>query len=186
MLESSTNPKGKTMKKKRSHKAKKTYVTNPAKRSRSHRRSYKANPAKRHRRHYKRNPGSNIKEIGITIGTAAAGAILGPKLFSKLPLSPMLSNLAMAAVGAGLAYVGRRKPVLMGLGAGLAVAGISRAAVNAVPMLAGDGEMTPEQSAAVLAELTASAPQYSGEAEDSLNGSFEGSFNGSFQGSDTL
>lgn len=184
MLESSTNPKGKTMKKKRSHKAKKTYVTNPAKRSR--RRSYKANPAKRSRRHYKRNPSSDIKDLGITIGTAAAGAIIGPKLFSKLPLSPMLSNLAMAAVGAGVAYVGRRKPVLMGLGAGLAIAGISRAAVNAVPMLAGDGEMTPEQSAAVLAELTASAPEYSGESEETLSGSFNGSFNGSFEGSQEM
>lgn len=162
--------------KKKSHKARKTYAHNPA--PKKAKRRYKHNPAKhRSRRRYRSNPGSmDIKEIGIGVLSGAAGAILGPKVFTKLPVSPMIANAALLAVGAGLAYIGRKKPALLGLGSGMAISGISRMVVNAVPMLAGEGEMSPDQSSAVLATL-ATVPE-----SEEVAGPFQGSFQGSFQG----
>lgn len=162
------------MKRKKTKKARKSYVSNPAKK-RTHRRAKVT--AKRSRRRYRSNPADTIKDVGILAGAGVVSAVAGAKLFSKLPISSVLQNVAMLAAGLALAVFGRKKhAAFVGAGAGLAIAGGSRLLVNKVPQLAGEMELSPDDQAAILTEL---APETETEELDS---SFNGGFNGSFSG----
>ena len=128
--------------------SRKSYVHNPRKASR--RRSYKSNPS-RSRRRYKRNPSESVMEIVQLVGGGAAGAIVGAKAINFIPVSPILKNAAMVLAGSALAFFGRKNHLAVGAGIGLASAGAYRLVVNAVPVLAGDDELTPEEQANLIA-----------------------------------
>ena len=145
-------------KKRHARKRARSYATNPSKKRRARpprhwkkHKVYQWNP--KARRRYRRNPGDTPKDIAILVGTGVAAAVLAPKLASKLPGSLMVKNLAMIGAGAALAFLGRRKNVLVGIGAGLIVAGATRALTNAVPALAGDYEFSGDEQQAILQHL---------------------------------
>jgi len=136
-------------------KARKSYVSNPAKKR--SRRRYKSNPGKpvSRRRRYKRNPGDTPRDIAILAGSAIVAAVAGPKLAGMAPVSPLIANLAMIGAGGALAYLGRRKTAAVGAGIGLAMAGATRALLNQFPTLAGDEELTQEEQAQLIEQLSA-------------------------------
>jgi len=181
-------------KRKKAKKRRKSFVTNPARRAPSAvrrilPRNWKKhkvdqwNPGTRSRRKYRRNPGDSVKDIALTFGSAGAAAILGPKLVGMLPVSNLIQNIGMVAAGAALAFFGRRKQYLVGAGLGLGLAGLTRAVVSAVPVLAGDNEMTQDEQSAFI---DATAQQMAGEEGESvylsgpLNGPLNGGLNGNF------
>ena len=148
-----------------------SYATNPSRpakrrRRRHHAVSFKTNP--RRRRSYRRNPGDSPKDIFIMIGAGLAAAIAAPKLVSKLPGSLMVKNLGMILAGVAVALLGRKKNVLVGVGAGLVVAGATRAITNAIPMLAGDDEFNGDEQKAILENLS------SNELNGPMNGPMDG------------
>lgn len=160
----------------RHHVAKKSYTTNPRRR-RHHHAAAKVNPSRRRR--YHRNPGDTPKEIAIGIGASLATAIAGPKLASKLPGSPLVKNIAMGVLGLALAWFGRKKSYLVGAGTGLVIAAGTRALTSAVPMLAGDNEMTQDEQHAFMAQL--SGPMAGPMEGEDLEGSY---FAGPMEGED--
>jgi hypothetical protein len=186
------------MAKKKAKKRRKTFVTNPARRSgrsmvasasrpprhwKKHK-VYQWNSSPSRRRKYKRNPGDSIKDIALTFGSAGAAAILGPKVVSLLPVSNLIQNLGMIGAGAALAIFGRRKQYLVGAGLGLGLAGMTRAVVSAIPVLAGDNEMTQDEQSAFI---DATAQQMAGDEETDylsgpLNGPLSGPLNGPLSG----
>ena len=163
-----------------------TFATNPTKRRRHRRHKVMVNPSRR--RKYRRNPGDSMKDIAVMVGSGVAAAILGPKLASKLPGSLLVKNLALIAAGAALAFLGRKKNVLVGLGAGLVVAGATRALSNAVPALAGDNEFNGEEQQAILQHLAGDELNGPMDGDDYLNGPMDGDdfLNGPMDGDDYL
>ena len=170
----------KKRKARRAHARKHTAVANPSRRRRRAHRN--PAPSARRRRRAHRNPAESFKDIAIMVGTGTATAILGPKLVSKLPGSLMVHNIGMIAAGLALAFVGRKKSVLVGAGAGLIVAGATRAITNAVPALAGDYEFNGEEQQAILSHLQ--GDEFNGPMDgDEFNGPMDGDeFNGPMDG----
>ena len=175
------------MKKKKQHRkarqhARKSFVTNPAPRRRRRARHHKvhANPSRRRRR-YRKNPESPM-ELGITLGVGALAAIAANKLASKLPFSNMIKNIALIALGGGLAYIGRKKPMLMGAGAGIFIAGATRAVVNAVPALAGDYELTGDEQQGYIQAVSGAVAGASMDGEFDMSGDEHDGFNGAVAG----
>lgn len=115
------------------------------------------------------------------IGGGLATSILGPKLVSKLPVSNLIQNVGMIVAGGALAWFGRKKPLAVGAGAGLVIAGASRALTNAVPMLAGENEMNQDEQTAFI---DATAQQMAGEDEFDpyMNGPLSGPLAGPLSG----
>jgi len=164
------------MKRKKAKKtARKSYVSNPARKRRARRAKV---ATRRSRRRYRSNPADSIKDIA-TLGVAGvASAILGAKAFSKLPISSLLQNLALMLVGGGVAILGRKKhSAFVGAGLGMIYAGGSRLLINKVPQLAGDFELSTDDQAAILTELSPDV-----ETVEEMDGSFNGGFAGSFSG----
>lgn len=150
-------------KKKKHHRAKKTYVTNPSVRSG---RSVVASAAKPPHnwkrkkvykwnapRKYRKNPSESPKDIAIMVGSAVATGIAAPKLISKLPGSNLVKNLGMIGGGLAMAYFGRKKSYVLGPGIGLIYAGASRAIINQFPTLAGDNEMSQDDAENLMMQL---------------------------------
>ena len=167
-------------KKRHARKRARSYATNPPSKRRKARptrhwkkhKVYQWNP--KARRRYRRNPGDTPKDIAILVGTGVAAAVLAPKLASKLPGSPAVKNIAMIAAGAALAFLGRRKNVLVGIGAGLVVAGATRAITNQFPQLVGDNEFSGDEQQAILQHL----------AGDELSGPMAGPMEGDYMDGD--
>jgi len=116
------------------------------------RRAYVSNPAPRARarRRYRRNPGLPIAALAIQALSGAAGAIAVPKIADFLPIPAAMKNAAVVALGA-LAFVFARKmPAVQAAGFGAMVVGGRSLIVGAVPMLAGDDELTPDEIAALV------------------------------------
>jgi hypothetical protein len=86
-----------------------------------------------------------------------------------IPASNLIKNLALLAGGVGLAYFGRRKPYLMGAGAGMAVMGGYNLVTNQFPQLAGD-DLTQDQQMEAIEALSGEDENYSLTDENSLFG----------------
>lgn len=171
-----------------------SFVSNPARRTRRRRAHHNPHcgPHRncrhtfRSRRHsYRRNPESSI-ELALTLGAGAASAIIGNKLVSKLPGSAMVKNIGLVVLGALAAYIGRRKPLVMGVGSGLFITGATRLLTNAVPALAGDMDLTGDEQEGyvrgVQAHLAGEMNELSGPLSGPFNGPLSGPFNGPFSG----
>lgn len=140
-----------------------TYISNPAPRKSTrtithlaHRFAQRASAAGKRLRSYRRNPSPLMAETGMLLAGGAAGAILVPKAVSMIPMgSNLIKNVGMAVAGAGVAYFGHKKRshLVLGLGLGTAVAGVTRAITNAVPALAGDGEYSQDEQHSISADL---------------------------------
>ena len=142
-----------------------SYVSNPGKPRRSYSRDIvhaarragqKASAAGRVLRSYRRNPSSTLMDTGLLVVGAGAGAVIGTKAFSMLPVeNTIVKNGAQTAAGAALAFYGYKKKnnLIMGAGVGCAAAGVARIATNALPMLAGDGEYTQDEMLGIAADL---------------------------------
>lgn len=113
------------------------YVTNPA-------------PMARRRRKYRRNPGLPVTAMLIQALAGAAGAIGAPKLADLLPIPGQLKSAVVIALGAGAFIFSRKMPAIQAAGFGAMVIGARNLAVNAVPMLAGDEELTADEMQALL------------------------------------
>ena len=138
--------------KKTKSRKRKSYVTNPApkRKARGRRRSVAVAVKSRRRRSYRKNPDTLI-DTAIFAGSAVAGAIAGNQIVKFIPASNLIKNIALLAGGVGLAYFGRRKPYLMGAGAGMAVMGGYNLVTNQFPQLAGDDLTQDQQQEAIEA-----------------------------------
>jgi hypothetical protein len=116
------------------------------------RRAYVSNPAPvaRRRRKYRRNPGLPVASMLIQAAAGAAGAIGAPKLADLLPIPAALISAAVIALGAGAFMFARKMPAVQAAGFGAMVIGVRNLAVNAVPMLAGDEELTADEIQALI------------------------------------
>ena len=141
-----------------------SYVSNPGKpRSYSRdivhaarRSAQRASAAGRVLRAYRRNPSSVLVDTGLLVLGAGAGAVVGSKAFSMLPVgNTLIKNGAQTAAGAALAFYGYKKKnnLIMGAGVGCAAAGVARIATNALPMLAGEGEYSQDEMLGIAADL---------------------------------
>jgi len=152
-----------------------SYVSNPGKRKsassasiqhRIKRYGQKASAAGRVLRSYRRNPSSTLVDTGLLVVGAGAGAVLGTKAFSMLPVeNTMIKNGAQTVAGAAIAFYGYKKKnnVIMGAGVGCAAAGVARIATNALPMLAGEGEYSQNEMLGIAADLEGYDDEYLGE-----------------------
>jgi len=156
--------------KKTKSRKRKSYVTNPApkRKKRRRRRSSAVAVKSRRRRSYRKNPDTLI-DTAIFAGSAVAGAIAGNQIVKFIPASNLIKNLALLAGGVGLAYFGRRKPYLMGAGAGMAVMGGYNLVTNQFPQLAGD-DLTQDQQMEAIEALSGEDENYSLTDENSLFG----------------
>ena len=151
-----------------------SYVSNPGKPARSYSRDIvhaarrgvqRASAAGRVLRSYRRNPSSVLVDTGLLVLGAGAGAVVGSKAFSMLPVgNTLIKNGAQTAVGAALAFYGYKKKnnLIMGAGVGCAAAGVARIATNALPMLAGEGEYTQDEMLGIAADLEGEFDEYMG------------------------
>ena len=151
-----------------------SYVSNPGKPARSYSRDIvhaarrgvqRASAAGRVLRSYRRNPSSVLVDTGLLVLGAGAGAVVGSKAFSMLPVgNTLFKNGAQTAVGAALAFYGYKKKnhLIMGAGVGCAAAGVARIATNALPMLAGEGEYTQDEMLGIAADLEGEYDEYMG------------------------
>lgn len=151
-----------------------SYVSNPGKPARSYSRdivhaarrsAQRASAAGRVLRSYRRNPSSVLVDTGLMVLGAGAGAVVGSKAFSMLPVgNTLIKNGVQTAVGAALAFYGyqRKNNLIMGSGVGCAAAGVARIATNALPMLAGDGEYTQDEMLGIAADLEGELDEYMG------------------------
>ena len=151
-----------------------SYVSNPGKPARSYSRDIvhaarrgvqRASAAGRVLRSYRRNPSSVLVDTGLLVLGAGAGAVVGSKAFSMLPVgNTLIKNGAQTAVGAALAFYGYKKKnnIIMGAGVGCAAAGVARLATNALPMLAGEGEYTQDEMLGIAADLEGEFDEYMG------------------------
>ena len=151
-----------------------SYVSNPGKPARSYSRDIvhaarrgvqRASAAGRVLRSYRRNPSSVLVDTGLLVLGAGAGAVVGSKAFSMLPVgNTLIKNGAQTAVGAALAFYGYKKKnnLIMGAGVGCAAAGVARIAINALPMLAGEGEYTQDEMLGIAADLEGEFDEYMG------------------------
>lgn len=151
-----------------------SYVSNPGKPARSYSRDIvhaarrgvqRASAAGRVLRSYRRNPSSVLVDTGLLVIGAGAGAVVGSKAFSMLPVgNTLIKNGAQTAVGAALAFYGYKKKnnLIMGAGVGCAAAGVARIATNALPMLAGEGEYTQDEMLGIAADLEGEFDEYMG------------------------
>lgn len=151
-----------------------SYVSNPGNPARSYssdivhaarRGVQRASAAGRVLRSYRRNPSSVLVDTGLLVIGAGAGAVVGSKAFSMLPVgNTLIKNGAQTAVGAALAFYGYKKKnnLIMGAGIGCAAAGVSRIATNALPMLAGEGEYTQDEMLGIAADLEGEFDEYMG------------------------
>ena len=131
-------------------------------------------------------------DTALPLLVGIASAIVGNKAASKIPGSPLIRNLVLLGGGVALAIFFRRKPVIAGAGAGLAITGGVRMVTNAVPSLAGDDELTgDEQYAYSQGVQSAMAGEMDGDMDGDelygplagpLNGPFAGAFNGPLNG----
>jgi hypothetical protein len=179
------------MKRKKHHKKRNparrrhSYVTNPAprRRHRAHHRA-RTNPARRHHRYRRRNPESPM-ELFLTLGVSVVSAVGANKIASKLPFSAMVQNLGLVAIGGALSYIGRKKPLLLGIGSGMVIAGATRAVTNTIPALAGDYELTGDEQRGYINYATTQLAgavaggtgDFSGDDHDGFNGAVSGEFN---------
>jgi len=125
----------------------------------------RASAAGRVLRSYRRNPSGGLVDTGLLVLGAGAGAVVGSKAFSMLPVeNTLIKNGAQTAVGAALAFYGYKKKnnLIMGAGVGCAAAGVARMATNALPMLAGEGEYTQDEMLGIAADLEGEFDEYMG------------------------
>lgn len=139
------------MSRKKTTKKRKSYVANPAPRRR--RRAAAKSAAPRRRRSYRKNPES-LKDTGLMLAAGVGSAVVAGKLAKFVPGSNLVKNLVLVAAGGATAYLGRRNPLLVGAGAGLAIVGASNAIKSAVPALAGELELTQDEQAEAIAALS--------------------------------
>lgn len=145
-----------------------SYVSNPAHPKRStapaaKRSVQRVSAVGKTRYAYRRNPSSVVKDTGMLLIGAGAGAVVGSKGFSMLPVSStLIKNGAQTVFGGVLAYYGYKKKnnLILGAGVGCAGAGVSRLVTNALPMLAGDGEYTQDEMMGITADFEADSGEY--------------------------
>ena len=121
----------------------------------------------------------------LTLGVSVVSAVGANKIASKLPFSAMVQNLGLVLLGGTLSYVGRKKPLLLGVGAGMVIAGATRAVTNTIPALAGDYELTGDEQRGYINYATTQlagavaggAGDFSGDDHDGFNGAVSGEFN---------
>lgn len=142
-----------------------SYVSNPGKPARSYSRDIVHAARRSVQRSYRRNPSGGLVDTGLLVLGAGAGAVVGSKAFSMLPVeNTLIKNGAQTAVGAALAFYGYKKKnnLIMGAGVGCAAAGVARMATNALPMLAGEGEYTQDEMLGIAADLEGEFDEYMG------------------------
>lgn len=153
----------------RAHSRARSFVANPAPRKKRRARrmaSFIGAFKRRARRAFRSNPSLPIVPTLVGLGAGTAAGVVGSKLMSKLPVSALIQNLIMLAVGGGAMVLGRRKPAVFAAGLGLgAVAGF-KLVTNAVPMLAGDNELNQDEQQAVLSTMAGEYDEMAGEFDD--------------------
>lgn len=155
-------------------KTRKSYVSNPKRRAVKRRRRAPVAKLRRktRRRSYRKNPSLPIVEGMSLLGTAILAGVAGSKLTGLIPFgSAMVKNIGLALAGAMIAVVGYRKPLVLGAGAGLVVVGGTRALTSAVPLLAGDDDLTAEEQKELVDMAAAS---YSPELDEIEQGNLSG------------
>lgn len=133
---------------KRKAKKRKSYVSNPAPKRR--RRATVKTVSRR--RSYRKNP-EGITETAKILGAGIGAAVVANKAAQFIPGNNLIKNLVLTLAGGTAAYFGRRNPLILGAGAGLAIIGASNAIKTAVPMLAGENELTQDEQAEAIAAL---------------------------------
>ncbi len=178
------------------------------KKNKSRRHSFVANPRKAHsrraaaphktkrhgkkrsflgafkRRSYRKNPGNLFAQLGLGLGVGILGGIAGAKAVSFIPVRALFQSLILAAAGVAIAVFGRKRPLLLGAGSGMAIVGGYKAAVSAVPLLAGDNELTGDEQEALLDEMAGDYVEGLDEQElaGTMSGTMQGTMNGTMQG----
>jgi len=169
-----------------------SFVANPRKATRRASTSHKK---KRHakrrsflgafkRRSYRKNPGNLFAQLGLGLGVGILGGIAGAKAVSFIPVRALFQNLILAAAGVAIAVFGRKRPLLLGAGSGMAIVGGYKAAISAVPLLAGDNELTGEEQEALLDEMAGDYVEGMEEQElaGTMSGTMQGTMSGTMQG----
>lgn len=143
--------KKRTTKRRRKATRKRSYVSNPKRRPRRRTRRTRRAPVaelrrRTRRRSYRKNPSLPVVEGMTLLGTAILAGVAGAKVTGMIPFgSAMMKNVGLALAGALVAIMGYRKPLVLGAGAGMVVVGGTRALTSAVPMLAGDDDLTADE-----------------------------------------